>query len=87
MYRDRPYFRFSLATLLIFTAIVCVAIGMPHLTLAVASSGSIVLSGAAVIAIGWRAKRYRIVARIGATAFGLVTIVAGVWVFWIGLPG
>jgi hypothetical protein len=73
--------RFSLATLLIFVAIMCVAIAQPHLTWSIVTASLYVLVGGAAIACGWRATRYRWVVRSLTVVFGVAMLAAGVWVF------
>lgn len=73
--------RFSLATLLIFVAIVCLAIGKPRLTWSLVVAGLYALVGMTAIACGWRAKRYRVAIRAVSLAFGATMFVAAVWLF------
>jgi hypothetical protein len=76
-----PTSRFSLATLLIFVTIVCVAIAQPHLTWAIVAASLYVLVGCAAIAGGWRATHHRLAIRSLAGVFGVAMLAAGVWVF------
>jgi hypothetical protein len=63
--------RFSLASLLMFVTIVVIALARPYWTMLVIATVPFLLTGLAMIAMGWRAQRHRWLVRCLSTLGGL----------------